>query len=210
MRKKLTYIIFALASAGVVAVFVTAKSYIQLGIAILLYPVLAFFALKVFQHKSWKAPVVVVRVPARSTAKPRAEAVSLKREQVEVTDVDKRTFLKLIGAAGLSFFIFSLLGRRVDALLFGGSAGPAASALATAPSGQAGPTVSPATAGYSIAEIDDGVITYYGFTNKDSAWLIMREDTQTNSFRYAKGNSLFPTNWANRANLRYDYYSNLF
>lgn len=204
-KSTLTYIIFATASLGVIVIFVTAKSYIQLGVAILLYPALAYFALKLFRHGGWQAPKIVIRMPIARPAVP----TRVKREAIEVADIDKRTFLKLIGAAGLSFFVFSLLGRRVDNLLFGGSAGSAVPAIGTVPGNQTG-SGGPSTTGYSIAEIDDGTITYYGFTNKDGAWLIMREDTETSSFRYAKGNSLFSTNWAKRENLKYSYYYELF
>ncbi|MCS7092122.1 MAG: hypothetical protein NZM26_02115, partial [Patescibacteria group bacterium] len=64
--------------------------------------------------------------------------------------------------------------------------------------------------GFRISEIDDGTITYYGYTNKDGAWIIIREDTENNSFRYIKGDSNFKENWDKRAWLDYDYYYNVF
>lgn len=210
MRKTLTYSSLLIASLVVIAVFLTATTYTQLGIAVLLYPLLAYFAFKLLPRTTWKAPAITIRFPASSAPKADVETINPKREQVEVADIDKRTFLKLIGAAGLSFFIFSLLGRRVETLLFGRSSELGMAGVEN-PTGDgiAGPEASP-TGAYKISEIDDNIITYYGFTNASGGWLIMQEDTNTDSFRYAKGNSNFSGNWARREKLKYDYYHNLF
>lgn len=207
MGKTLTYSGFAIASLFIILAFVTAKTYTQLAIAVILYPALAYFALKILPRKTRKAGAFTIKIPARSAQK----VEEVRREKVEVADIDKRTFLKLVGAAGLSFFIFSLLGRRVEALLFGKAL---ESGITTSPGNPAGGEVdmtgSLPASGYRISEIDDNILSYYGFTNKDSAWLIMREDTQTNSFRYARGDSGFSRNWSKRENLKYDYYYKLF
>ena len=118
---------------------------------------------------------------------------------MEVADIDKRAFLKLIGATGISFFLFSLLGRRVEVPFFG-----------RAVESGTNPVEGQPTDGYKISEIDDNTITYYGFTNKDGAWLIMREDTEASSFRYVKGDLEFSGNWSNRENLKYDYFHEVF
>lgn len=190
MRKILIYFSFAIACLVVVAVFVTSKTYTQLVIATVLYTPLAYFALKIFPPKA--------RIP-----KP-------KREQIDVADVDKRTFLKFVGATGISFFLFSLLGRRVEALLFGRAIESGLPTLGNPAGSVADQPGSTPTDGYKIAEIDEGIATYYGFTGKSGGWLIMREDPDTGSFRYVKGDSNFPKNWANRERLKYDYYSSLF
>ena len=210
-NKILTYSIFGVASLLVIVTFLTAQSYVQLGVAVLLYPVLAYFALKIFQRKSWKAPIVTIRLPAMSKIK--AATARPKGNPVHVADIDKRTFLKLIGAAGLSFFVFSLLGRGVETLLFGkpvesglsGSLGNPATGGGVDPAGTSSPM-----SGYRITEVDDGAVSYYGFTNQDGAWMIMKQDTDTSSFRYAKGDLNFPANWTRRGSLKYDYYYNLF
>ena len=44
LRKSLTYSSFVAAGVLVVFAFVTAKTYAQLGLAVVLYPLLAFFA----------------------------------------------------------------------------------------------------------------------------------------------------------------------
>jgi hypothetical protein len=207
MGKTLTYSGFIISALLVVLAFITAKTYAQLAIAVLLYPLLAYFALKLLPRKGSGAPAITIKLPPS----PMRKVEAATHEKVEVADVDKRTFLKLIGAAGISFFVFSLLGRRVESLLFDRTAGNAGTA--TLPTGSASGADSGQTlpaAGYRISEIDDGIVSYYGFTNQSGNWLIMREDTETSSFRYAKGDSGFSKNWANRENLKYDYYYNLF
>ncbi|HJY98369.1 MAG TPA: hypothetical protein VJ227_01500 [Patescibacteria group bacterium] len=208
MGKTLTYSGFLISAFLVIFAFVTAKTYTQLAIAVLLYPLIAFFALKLFPRKTNGVSNVTTAVQISPRPYPKAEDTDNHR--VEVADVDKRTFLKLIGAAGLSFFIFSLLGRRVETLLFGKAMQSRVDELGGAPSTETSPTTGSPTEGYRIAEIEDGVITYYGFTNKSGGWLIMKEVTDSSSFRYAKGESDFPGNWANRENLKYDYFYNLF
>ena len=66
------------------------------------------------------------------------------------------------------------------------------------------------TDGYQITEIDEGDTFYCGYTNKEGDWYIMKQDLETGSFRYVKGNSGFPLNWTNRATLQYDYFYNVF
>jgi hypothetical protein len=198
-RKLLIYLAFAIATAVVIIAFVTAKTYIQLAIAAALYPLVAYFAFYLFSRhqkpavKSEPAPQpAVVKSPTKDS------------RVVDIIDFDRRAFLKLIGATGLSFFLFSLLGRRVETLLFNQ---PSDSGTAST-TGQVGP-VSP-TEGYRISEIDDGETAYYGFTAQDRSWLIMREDPSEGSFRYARGEVNFPSYWARRQSLNYSYFHELF
>lgn len=206
MGKALTYSGFAISTILIVLAFVTAKNYSQLIIAVILYPLLAYFALKVLPRRNAKAPAITIHIPQR-TARIEEE---IRREKVYVADVDKRTFIKLIGTAGISFFLFSLLGRRVESLLFGGALNTGLNTNNTvAPSSQSAQAAQPFE-GFKISEIDDNIVSYYGFTNQNGAWMIMKEDTQTSSFRYVRGESNFSSNWKARENLKYDYYYNLF
>lgn len=193
----LTNFSFIIAGAVVIAIFITAKTYTQLGIAILLYPLLAFFAYKLFENTLWR--------PSQPTLTVAEEVEEVKKENVGVADIDKRLFLKLIGATGLSFFLISLFGRRIEALLFGQNLGT------LPPSGGKTSTATPSpTDGYTISEIDDSIVGYYGFINQAGAWFIMKRHLDTGSFRYVKGTSDFPKNWKNRENLKYDYFYNAF
>lgn len=210
MNKTLTYSGFAISTLLVILAFVTAKTYTQLVFAVVAYPLLAYFALKLFPRVSREGSTITVEMPIKPV-RVQQVASEPQRPKVDVADIDKRTFLKLVGTAGISFFIFSLLGRRVESLLFGETSNPALKGLGGIPDGGVNTTNITPTEGYKISEIDDsGIVTYYGFINKNSAWLIMKEETDSGSFRYAKGGSNFPVSWTDRENIKYDYFYNLF
>lgn len=218
MTKTISYTGLIIVTLFVVMLFVTSKSYAQLYAAVLLYPVLTYVTLKVFprvDQDEYIQPTeptnnIAIKVPDKEK---RDLKVMVPREKVEIVDIDKRTFLKLIGTAGVSFFLFSLLGRRAEDYIFNKTQGLGLStpqqsnepSFGTSPQGGALPSNE-----YKISEIDDGLISFYGFVNKNGNWLIMREDTQENSFRYAKGETGFSKFWSDRTSLKYDYYHNLF
>lgn len=208
MTRTLTYSAFAVASILIIFGFVTAQTYSQLGVAVVLYPALIFTAFKIFPRIGWRLRKITIPKPLKANHD-RDETPKPQREPAYVADIDRRTFIKLIGATGVSFFLFSILGRWAEAFFFGrtGQLGINQQIGSGDQFALAGPSP---TDGYKIADIAEGLVTYYGFINKDGAWLIMRNDTNDNSFRYAKDDSNFPGNWANRENLKYDYYYNLF
>lgn len=210
-RKYVPYIGFAVGSVLVVFAFVTSKNYVQLIGASLLYIPLAYYAFHLFPN-NWFANI---RIPTITIARRRRQvktrpvrvtAPAAGGSEIGVVDINKRAFLKLVGATSISFFLFSLLGRRVDSLLFPGSQGGGSTISAGA-----GDSLAQSPVGYRIAEIDDtGIVAYYGFVDTSGAWFIMKEDSSTGSFRYAKGESQFPRSWTKREGLDYDYYHNLF
>ena len=217
MRKILTYCSFIIACLLVAAAFMTATTYIQLAVAILLYPLLVLFAFKTFPRKTRGYPSekpLTDSAPVKPTeiALPAGrQAGSTKIESVDITDIDKRAFLKLIGGAGFSLFLFSIFNKKAEGLFPGiAPAGPGLTLLKDSAGNKIDPAQSQPTDGYRISEIDDNIITFYGFTNKDGAWFVMKEDTDTGSFRYSRGNGNFPGSWENRENLKYDYFSNVF
>src|SRR4029078_12030438 len=99
---------------------------------------------------------------------------------------DKRAFLKLIGVAGVSVFLFSIFSKRGQIPFFGKMAGSDTVSLKDSKGKTIDPAQSQPLVCFQISEIDDGVVAYYGFINKSGAWFIMREDTESSSFRYAK------------------------
>lgn len=217
-KRIILYIALGIMSIFVVYLFVTSKTYAQLGIAVITYPVLAFLIIKAMPRKTRKvlsnvvSPQSYAQTNFQSTPQVGAQVVSSPALQLagneDVVDIDKRTFLKLIGATGIFFFATSLIGKWLGTLPF--STTPP---LSTVPSNnvEAYPETESGftTNGYTITEIDEGLVSFYGFTNKSGAWLIMKEDSENNSFRYAKGDASFPNNWKTRATLKYDYYYNL-
>lgn len=211
MTKTITYIGFAISSILIVLAFITAKTYTQLVIAVILYPLLAYFALKLFPRSQNETPAIAYPVPTIAPYQPpNTYQTNINNDKVEIVDIDKRTFLKLLGTAGISFFVFSILGRRSEDFIFNNQF---TNSLPQNNLFQNGKEIQPDTLtaeGYRISEIDDDIVSYYGFTNKTGYWLIMREDSQNNSFRYAKGEDNFSKNWERRQMLKYDYYYNLF
>jgi hypothetical protein len=207
-HKILIGFIFVIAGMIVGATFVTATSYFQLAIGILLYSLLAVFFFMAFPRGATMVPSEN-QVTAAWFQGGSGRNIRTAAEENSGIDVDKRAFLKLIGGAGLAFFLFSVFKNKIEGLFFNKNL-PA-------------PTVSNGTVtngndmdqnqlmeGYSISEIDDNIIAFYGFTNHDGAWFIMREDSDTGSFRYARGDLNFPLAWTNRTKIRYDYYSSVF
>lgn len=203
MTKTLTYSLFAIASLTVILLFVTTKTYSQLAAGIVLYPALITASFGIFPRGAKQSKIAIEK--SQKPNQSRTETQKPKNETSFISDIDKRDFIKLIGATGISFFLFSILGRRVDSLL--GRAGQSVNNQdAAGNSNQLGSTGRSITEGYKISEFDEGPISYYGFTNKDGAWHVIREDSDGGSFRYAKGSSNFSANWTNRENLSYEYF----
>lgn len=50
---------------------------------------------------------------------------------------------------------------------------------------------------------------YYGFISADSSWIIMKEVTSAETFRFVGGHDDYATNFTNRASLSYDYYDQI-
>jgi hypothetical protein len=73
---------------------------------------------------------------------------------------------------------------------------------------------------YQPADIDDaGTVKYYGFVKKNGDWIIEQEDTVNKTYRFAKSSELwrkteeekdYANAWANRANLQYFYFYEIF
>lgn len=211
MRKILIYSSFLIANLVVIGAFLTATTYAQLIVAILLYPLLVYFAFKIFPRKGknyifQKTVTAKISTPVRAAEK----AGESKKENIGIADIDKRVFLKLIGGAGLSLFLFSIFNKRAEALFFKNLPESGIISIQDINGKKIDPAQNQPTDGYSISEVDDNIVTFYGFTNKDGAWFIMKEDTENGSFRYSKGDSNFPLNWQARKNLKYDYFNNAF
>lgn len=64
---------------------------------------------------------------------------------------------------------------------------------------------------YHVSDGDEtGATKYYGFLTKEGYWYIMQNNTSANTYRYARGSSLYSANWANRASLSYGYFDVVF
>ena len=65
---------------------------------------------------------------------------------------------------------------------------------------------------YKISDIDDlSDFKYYGFVNREGGWYITREDLTAHTYRYATGETDYPTNWENRkTTIVYGYFYDVF
>lgn len=201
MNRTLTIATFLVLGALVTVLFVSSTSYVQLAVASLLYPPLIYMAFKLFPSGQGASIGETITLGVKQQPIHAGGHTRSQTKTVELVDFDRRAFLKLIGAAGFSFFIFSFLSRRVEDLFLKSS---------TSQNGLGGDTSSLPTEGYKVSEIDSGDDSYYGFINSQGAWYIMKEDSETGSFRYIKGPVDFAKNWENRSSLEYKYYHQVF
>ena len=205
-NKKLLIVIIVVAILMIAVSFVTSTTYTQLAISSLLYPPLAYLAFRFIPKKAGSNGDIGDNIRERVVT----EAVTKKtdeRRAVEIVDIDKRAFLKMIGAAGLSFFIFSLFTRKVEDMFINKGGGRTSDSSGGA--GTATPTTSP-TEGYKVTEISSEDFNYYGFVNLEGNWYIMREDPTVGSFRYVKGDINFSKAWGKKDTLKYEYFHEVF
>lgn len=195
MRKLIIYYNFVIISVLIIAGLLSATNYSQLISTLLFYPLFIYFCLMIIpkRNRAIVLPISTkkVKVKAQATS---SEVVELKRERV---DINRRKFLKLIGSAGLSVFLLSVFTKKAEAAFFGSVPGPGTVSLKDTSGVKIDPAIKHPTDGYRISRIDDSSPAYYGFTNKDAAWFIMKEDSSGN-YTYAVGSTDFDDNWVNR------------
>jgi hypothetical protein len=205
MLKVLKYSSFILVGVVVFIEFITATNYSQLAIASIVYIISSCLALIAFPDSEERYVSFERSVPVPQP---------VKIEEVKVVkDTHKRDFLKLIGATGISFLIFSIFTKKARNSFLGNALLPTSgsTAIQDKEGNVIDPVQSQPTDGFSISEIDNNLsVAYYGFTNKDGAWFIMKEDADTGSYRYIRGSSDFSSNWSRRDKLGYDYFNNTF
>ena len=213
MRRLVAYYCFIIISIMVALGFLGAQDLPQLIGAIIFYPLAVYFTLLVSprRQKAIHIPKVSV-VPV---------ATRLPDEQASPNfDFDRRMFLKLIGSAGMSLFFYSLVTKRGEAAFFGSVPGPGTVALKDTTGTKIDPAIKTPTDGYRINQLDDtssATYSYYGYTNKDADWFIMRETTSganAGDYRYYKKkitDGSFSATWPSRASLSpYDYFDAIF
>ncbi len=189
--------------------FIGSKTSAQFISASLFTPLLLYFGWQVLPKRKR-----ILEIPSKKTTRkqivPSSKTVlALLPSPEKKFDENRRTFIKLIGSAGLSLLIFSLFTKKAHAAFFGSVPGPGTVALKDTTGAQVDPAIKSPTDGYKISQIDDASPAYYGFVNKAGAWFILKEDSSGN-YRYTKGASNFSTNWTNRASLTYDYFNIIF
>lgn len=202
MNKLLTYYSFIVVSVMVIAGFMSASSTPQFISAVLFYPMLIYF-FSLVAPKKQKAVIV----PQIS----RVGEIKLKLEKPKSYDANRRAFLKLIGTAGASLFLFSIFTKKTQAAFFGSVPGPGTVAIKDSTGAQIDPAEKGPTDGYAISQLDaDDSPAYYGYVNKNGAWYIMKENTD-GSYVYVRGSTDFAGEWATRgARVDYDTFDEIF
>ena len=100
----LTYCSFTLASLVVIVTFITATTYAQLGVAIIIYPIIAWLVFKTFLAKGTHSKKLIIALKPSMKLTEKVEVA--EGEAMGISDSEKRAFLKLIGATSLSLFLF--------------------------------------------------------------------------------------------------------
>lgn len=203
MNKLLTYYSFIVLSVIIIAGFVNADSVPQLISAVLFYPVLVYFFSLVAPKKQKSVPEPQ-SVNNNQTIRPKIQEAKVTLEKTKSYDLNRRAFLKLIGSAGASLFLFSVFTKKAQAAFFGSVPGPGTVAIKDTTGTAIDPAEKGPTDGYNISQLDaDSTPAYYGFVNKLGAWYIMKEAAD-GSYTYVRGSSGFAAEWTTRA-VRVDY-----
>ncbi len=188
-----------------------AKNIPQLISSLIFLPLALYFILLVLPKKRRAINIPRIVIEPKELQELQSTKLSqINRLSPAKIDVDRRQFLKLISSAGLSLFIFSIFAKKAEAAFFGSVPGPGTVALKDTAGVQIDPAIKTPTDGYKISQIDDATPAYYGFIERSGKWFIMKEDSTTGAYRYAKGASSFSTNWTSRASLTYDYFNIVF
>jgi len=219
IKKIALYTSFLVASFADAAVFLISNNYIQLVLAILLYFPLIYIAFKIFPRRTsfveqipiQKGNIIGSSIPIDNKMEQYPTTQPPSTDDVEISDINKRVILKILGVTGLSFFISSLISKKFSSRVFGQSEEPSLTSIIDSAGNIIDPAKNRPIDNYRISEIDDyDIDSYYGFIDENDNWFIMKEDMDAGTYRYIKGDSNFPDNWNNRKNLTYDYYNKIF
>lgn len=137
-------------------------------------------------------------------------SLTVDKKNKPIKDPSRREFIKIMGAGGVGLLIMTLLNpKKAEAAFFGSVPGPGTVAIKDSEGRKIDPAIKKPTDGYSIAQIDSSIPSYYGYMDKDGNWYIIKENND-GSFRYARGLGSFSTYWSMRSTLSYDYFDNVF
>lgn len=203
-KRLIVYYCFIVSSALVIVSFSSAHTLPQLISSIIFAPLALYFFILV--RPRLNRAIYLPSTAKKSPIQPNfaTDTISLPK-----LDLDRRDFLKMIGAAGLSVFVYSLLSKRGQGSFLGGVSSAETLALKDMAGNKIDPAEKSPTHGYYISQIDDSTIAYFGFVNKLGQWFIMRQDTD-NAYRYSRGDNNFSASWTNRSVLTYNYFDNVF
>jgi hypothetical protein len=198
---------FLITATVTVMGLVNAKAFNQTIFALLFAPLAIYFFRSLMRGspahilKTAQVLLPTTYVPPPSGSLTRVEGEELN--EIQVADINRRLFLKLIGAAGLTTFLFALFTKSSHAAFFGSVPGPGTVALKDTAGNKIDPAEKQPTDGYEISQVDDaGIPAYYGFLNVHGAWYIAKEGAG-GDYKYIRGPGNFDTSWGNRLILQY-------
>lgn len=183
----------------VVSGFVTASTIPQAISAILFSPLIYYFSACIVSKTSTRQ----LKVNEAHTTTAQKDTTSADEDSSNVDknfDQNRRTFVKLIGTAGLGALALTLFSRKNLPPVFDSMISPEINSDSA---------IKQSFDNYKIAEVDDSSPSYFGFVEKTGKWFIMQID-DAGAVRYSGGNNNFPANWENRSSLKYDYYHESF
>lgn len=193
-----------------------------LDIIFLIYGVIFCFGLLIIDIlaiKSWSHGLLVIMLlplpiylgkilktkikESKNNKKIVEEKISEKEEAEidgKIIDYSKRNFLKFLAGSGVASLVMFLLSKKTaSAAFFGSNLGPNSLSLTNSKGQKVDPATNSPLDGYVIANIEENVANnYFGFTNRDGEWYIMRVNNVNNSFSYYKGASNYTAGWEDR------------
>lgn len=218
MKKISLYYSFVITILMVCLGFLGTKNLPELMSALFFAPLALYFGLAVLPRRSKAAVLAKPQVKPKKITKAAPEAKTLEEkelaeegsleleEEIEGSfDPQRRAFLKIIGSTGASLFLLSIFTKRAQAAFFGSVPGPGTVSLKDTTGAQIDPAIKHPTDGYKISRVDDSTPAYYGYTDKDGKWFIMKEDDSGN-YTYAVGTTDFNDNWDGKGGLQYGEY----
>jgi hypothetical protein len=205
LRRVIIYYCFIITSTVVSLSFLSSRTLPQFASALFFSPMALYFLVLVWpRHKE-----ALLVSEGGKVAQERSGVKSLLAPAINI-DVDRRNFLKLIGSAGILALILGVFSKRSGIPSLWGNVGSYESLTIKDSSGNIiDPAERSPTEGYHICCIDDAVPAYFGFTDKDGAWFIMKE-TEDGHYLYFKGDSGFDASWDKRGKLNYADFEDVF
>jgi hypothetical protein len=203
MKKIVIFYSFIITTIMALMGFIGAINYQELLSAVLFFPIASYFWFLILPKNNKAIVIPQIKKAISSGVEPlkaeKEEDINVYRE-INISgklDKDRRMFIKFIGSAGLSVFFLSIFTKRAQAAFFGSAPGPGTVGIKDSAGSLIDPAKHHPTDGYKISRLDDSSPAYYGFTNKDAGWFIMKEDSSGN-YTYAVGSTDFDDSWEDR------------
>lgn len=160
---------------------------------------------------------LVFRKVTKKEEKSAVAKVMADNEEKTNLDESKRKFLKLLAGTGLTTVILYLFNpKKAGAAFFGSGGGSGVITLKDTDGNKISPAVNSPTDGFGICDIATvETNNYYGYTDKNGRWYILKENATGNSFQYASRLNnqevvVYSTAWTGKTGLIYGNFKDAF